>query len=63
MQTFYLMFSENENRAIINSEKYPGADVNKEIMANSWIDAKSKFGFDLTLRQEIMLEEKNGKSD
>lgn len=63
MQTFYLMFSEKENRAIVDTEKYPGAEVQKEVLAKSWLDAKNKFGFELTLKQEIMLEEQNGKSD
>lgn len=65
MQKFYLMFSESENRPIIDSEKYPGAEVKKEVMATSWLDAKNKFGLELTLKQEIMLEEqlKNDKSE
>ena len=65
MKKFYLMFSESENRFIVDSEKYPGSQVKKEIMAESWIDAKQKFGYELTLKQEIMLEEffENGKTD
>lgn len=57
---FYLLWNEATNRLVIDRSKdLKGYVVQKETTASCWIDAKRKFGFELTPLQQEMLNEKN----
>lgn len=57
---FYLLWNEATNRIVIDrSPDLKGYAVQKETTASCWIDAKRKFGFELTPLQQEMLNEKN----
>lgn len=60
---FYLLWNEATNRLVIDRSKdLKGYVVQKETTASCWIDAKRKFGFELTPLQQEMLNEKNNSA-
>ena len=56
---FYLLWNPKTNRIVIDKTALSGHEVQKETNASCWIDAKRKFGFELTALQQEMLNAKN----
>jgi hypothetical protein len=59
---FYLLWNPKTNRIVIDRTVLKGHEVQKETTASCWIDAKRKFGFELTPLQQEMLHEKSNSS-
>ena len=57
MKTYYLQYNENIPHKMISSERYPEYMIENSVDAESWVEAKLKLGYDLTVDQELMLEE------
>jgi hypothetical protein len=57
--TYLLLWNEVTNRMVIDIIKITGYEVQKETQAASWIEAKKKFGFELTPLQQRMLDAKS----
>jgi len=55
MKDYYLMYSEQERRFVIDSVMDPDMKLEKTVSAKSWVDAKDQFGFKLTRIQESMI--------
>ena len=57
MKTYYLQFNEDIPHKMISSERNPEYMIENSVDAESWVEAKRLLGYDLTVEQEIMLEE------
>jgi len=59
---FFLLTEQQTGRLVIDSDnKLCGHIVERETTASCWIDAKRKFGFELTPLQQVLLDEKNNR--
>ncbi len=56
MNTFHLLWHPGTNRIVIEQRILKGYESQKTTRASCWIDAKKKFGFELTALQEEMLK-------
>lgn len=59
---FFLLWDPVTNRIVIDREHLKGHDVQAETEANSWIEAKRDFGFELTPLQRDRLNEANNRN-
>lgn len=53
MQTYYLMENVAEHRMMIDKVEHAKCPTCETTTARSWIEAKRKFGFELTVNQEM----------
>ena len=51
---YYLLYNETTNRLVIHNKAWHGWKIQKTTIARSWIDAKKRFGFELTALQELI---------
>ncbi len=59
---FYLLSEIQTGRLVIDSTIEPRKHVEQRTTtASCWIDAKRKFGFELTPLQQVILDEKNNR--
>jgi hypothetical protein len=56
---YFLLWSEETNRIVIARDIPKGYEVQKQTRASSWIDAKKRFGFELTPLQQRMHDAQN----
>lgn len=59
MNTYHLLWHPGTNRLVIEQRILSGYESQKTVRASSWIDAKKRFGFELTALQEEMLNAQN----
>lgn len=52
---YHLQYSPKEERYLIDSIPHPGFEIRESIEADSWLEAKLAFGFELTPLQKTML--------
>ena len=57
MKTYYLQYNENIPHRMISSQRNSEYLIENSVDAESWVEAKRKLGYDLTVEQELMLEE------
>lgn len=59
---FFLLSENKTGRLVIDANgKLQGCTVQNITTASCWIDAKRKFGFELTPLQQVLLDEKNNR--
>jgi len=56
MNTYYLQYSAEQGRLIIDDKQDSKLEQRDMVEANSWIEAKYNLGYPLTSRQERMLK-------
>lgn len=56
MQTYYLQFSKQQNRLILNNKLSQDCELQETIQAKSWLQAKLNLGYPLTPFQEYILD-------
>ena len=59
MTTYHLLWHPGTNRLVIEGRILPEYESQRTVRASCWIDAKKKFGFELTALQEEMLNAQN----
>jgi hypothetical protein len=55
--TYYLQFSNTQNRLIIDTKLSNDCELKESTIASSWIQAKYNFGYPLTSFQEYLLNQ------
>jgi len=55
--TYYLQFSNTQNRLIIDTKLSNDCELKESIQASSWIQAKYNLGYPLTSFQEYLLNQ------
>lgn len=61
MNTYHLLWHPETNRMVIDDHIIKGYESQKTTRAASWIDAKKRFGFELTPLQQEMLNAQNDR--
>lgn len=61
--TYHLLWNKRTNRMMIDNRIHDGWVVEKSTKANSWLEAKQKFGLELTPLQKDILNAKNDSAE
>lgn len=60
---YFLLWDKSTNNMIIDTHVRKGWKTEKIVVAESWLEAKKEFGFDLSPLQQRILSEKNNSAE
>ena len=60
---YFLLWNDQSNRMMIDHRTHPGWKVEKKTEADSWLEAKQKFGMELTTLQKEILNAKGNRAE